>query len=232
MKSSGRTILAVLLIAGIGLAVYLPAFQASFHLDDGPSIRDNAARAPGHPRVRGNLGKAYLDQGRFERAAEEFRKVIELDPSAVGAYNNLAVIYIDHLQDYRLAERYIEVSLALFPDYPAGYLNRGVIHLNNRRLRSAVRDFEKVLELDPENLLAHYNLAACYINLGDMYSREAASLRASGREEEARTREESAREEYRRAEEYLRRGLSYWPEDRRFYLLLDLVYRKPPVVNF
>ncbi len=186
---------------------------------------DNAARAPGHPRVRGNLGKAYLDRGRFERAAEEFRKMIELDPAAVGAYNNLAVIYIDHLRDYRLAERYIEASLALFPDYPAGYLNRGVIHLNNRRLRAAVRDFEKALELDPKNLLAHYNLGACYINFGDMYSREAASLRAAGREEDARSREEAARKEYRRAEEYLRRGLDYWPEDGRFHLLLARVYR-------
>jgi len=186
---------------------------------------DNVARAPSHPRIRGNLGKAYLDEGRYERAAEEFKKMIELDPSAVGAYNNLAVIYIDHLKDYRLAEKYIEASLALFPDYPAGYLNRGVIHLNNRRLKPAIREFEKALELDPENLLAHYNLGACYINLGDMHAREAASLRTSGREEEAREKEETARVEYARAEEYLRQGLRLWPEDGRFHLLLARLYR-------
>lgn len=216
----------VLLAAALILALGRLAYNRN-QVWENPVIlwEDNAARAPEHPRVRGNLGKAYLDRGRFERAAEEFRKMIELDPTAVGAYNNLAVIYIDHLQDYRLAERYIETSLALFPDYPAGYLNRGVIHLNNRRLRAAVRDFEKALEFDPENLLAHYNLGACYVNLGDMYSREAASLRESGREEDALAREAAAREEYRRAEEYLRRGLSYWPEDRRFYLLLARLHR-------
>ncbi len=186
---------------------------------------DNVSRAPRRARIRGNLGKAYLDRGRFERAAEEFREMIELDPSAVGAYNNLAVIYIDHLQDYRLAEKYIEASLALFPDYPAGYLNRGVIHLNNRRLKPAIREFEKALELDRGNLLAHYNLGACYINLGDMHAREAASLRTSRREEEAREKEETARGEYARAEEYLRRGLGFWPEEGKFYLLLARLYR-------
>ncbi len=186
---------------------------------------DNVAKAPRRARIRGNLGKAFLDRGRYDRAAEEFKAMIELDPSAVGAYNNLAVIYIDHLKDYRLAEKYIEASLALFPDYPAGYLNRGVIHLNNRRLKPAIREFEKALELDPENLLAYYNLGACYINLGDMYRREADSLTASGKAAEARSRQAAAREEYARAEDYLRRGLELWPEDGRFRVLLARLYR-------
>lgn len=186
---------------------------------------DNVARAPRMARIRGNLGKAYLDRDRYERAAEEFKKMIEFDPSAVGAYNNLAVIYIDHLKDYARAEKYIEASLALRPDYPAGYLNRGVIHLNQRRLKPAIREFEKALEFDPENLLAHYNLSACYINLGDMYRREADSLITSGREEEARLREAAAEEEYVRSENYLRRGLELWPEDGRFYVLLARLHR-------
>ncbi len=186
---------------------------------------DNAAKAPDRARIRGNLGKAYLDRGRFERAAEEFKRMIELEPDAVGAYNNLAVIYIDHLKDYRLAEKYIAASLALFPDYPAGYLNRGVIHLNNRRLKPAIADFEKALELDPDNLLAHYNLGACYTNLGDLYRREAESLRRSGKVEAARNKSAEAEKEYARAQEYLRRGLELWPEDRRFSLLLARVAR-------
>jgi len=31
---------------------------------------DNVAKAPGRARVHGNLGKAYLDKGRYEKAAE------------------------------------------------------------------------------------------------------------------------------------------------------------------
>ncbi|MEA1928378.1 MAG: tetratricopeptide repeat protein, partial [Candidatus Auribacterota bacterium] len=185
---------------------------------------DNVAKAPGRARIHGNLGKAYLDQGRYERAAEEFKKLIEIDPTFAGAYNNLAVIYIDHIKDYRLARKYIEASLALFPDYPAGYLNLGVIDLNNRKLRAAIKNFEKTLELDPKNLLAYYNLGACYINLGDLYSREAVSLRSVKNEDSAREKDKLAREEYQRAEEFLRQGLAIWPEDNRFNLLLARLY--------
>ncbi|MCX6348942.1 MAG: tetratricopeptide repeat protein [Candidatus Aureabacteria bacterium] len=159
---------------------------------------DNAAKAEGKARVHGNLGKAYLDAGRFEKAAREFKRMIELDPTFVGAYNNLAVIYIDHLKDYEEAKKYIALSLSLFPDYPAGYLNLGVIYLNTRQLKLAIENFKKVLDLDPKNLLAHYNLAACYVNLGD----------------------------FTRAEEYLRRGLSFWPEEARFYALLARICRE------
>lgn len=186
---------------------------------------DNVAKAPGRARIHGNLGKAYLDKGRYERAAEEFKKLIEIDPTFAGAYNNLAVIYIDHLKDDRIARKYIEASLTLFPDYPAGYVNLGVIDLNNRKLRSAIKNFEKALELDPGNLLAYYNLGACYINLGDLYAREAASLHSVKKEEIAREKEVLARAEYRRAEEFLRRGLSTWPEDPRFNLLLARLYK-------
>lgn len=186
---------------------------------------DNVAKAPGRARIHGNLGKAYLDQGRYERAAEEFKKLIELDPTFAGAYNNLAVIYIDHIKDYKLARKYIEASLALVPDYPAGYLNLGVIDLNDRKLRSAIRNFEKALELDPKSLLAYYNLGACYINLGDLYGREADSLRSVKKVEKADEKESLAREEYHRAEKFLRRGLAIWPQDPRFNLLLARLYK-------
>ena len=36
-----RTAICILLLLLIGTVIYLPAFRASFHLDDGPSIRDN-----------------------------------------------------------------------------------------------------------------------------------------------------------------------------------------------
>jgi hypothetical protein len=38
-----RELLIITLILGLGLIIYLPALSSSFQLDDGPSIRDNAA---------------------------------------------------------------------------------------------------------------------------------------------------------------------------------------------
>jgi len=159
---------------------------------------DNVVKAEGKARIHGNLGKAYLDAERFNEAARQFQRMIELDPTFAGAYNNLAVIYIDHLKNYEEAKKYIRASLELFPDYPAGYVNLGVIYLNSHELSPAIENFRKALQLDPENLLAHYNLAACYINRGDL----------------------------ERAEKLLRRGQALWPEDHRFYLLLARIHRE------
>ena len=57
------------------------------------------------------------------------------------------------------------------------------------------------------------------------YGREAASLRSVKKDEKADEKEVLARAEYRRAEEFLRRGLSIWPEDPRFNVLLARLYR-------
>ena len=194
----GKRITTVFFALGLALLALL-AYRRNLAWRDPITLwEDNVVKAEGKARVHGNLGKAYLDAGRFEKAAREFKRMIELDPTFVGAYNNLAVIYIDHLKDYEEAKKYISLALALFPDYPAGYLNLGVIHLNNRQLKPAIENFKKVLDLDPKNLLAFYNLAACYVNLGDLG----------------------------RAEECLRKGLSYWPEEPRFYLLLSRICRE------
>ncbi len=216
----------LLLTAAIAASFCLLTYHRNLVWRDPVTLwEDNVKKAEGKARVHGNLGKAYLDRGRYERAAAEFKRLIEIDPTFASAYNNLAVIYIDHLKDYREAEKYISASLAIYPDYPAGYLNRGVIYLNQRRLRPAIENFRKVVELDPKNLLAHYNLGACYINLGDLYRGEAESLRAIGKESKAAEKKKTAFEEYRKAEEFLRRGLASWPEDYRFYLLLARAYQ-------
>ena len=173
---------------------------------------DNVVKAEGKARLHGNLGKAYLDiaqgyhrEGQpeeaspyFDKAKKEFKEVIRLDPTFTSAYNNLAVICIDQKKDYAEAIHYLQASLSMFPDYPAGYLNLGVILLNSRQIQPAIKNFRKVLELDPKNLLAHYNLGACYLNLNKP----------------------------EQAEKYLRRGLDYWPNEPKFYDLLELIYRR------
>ncbi len=159
---------------------------------------DNALKSPEKARVHGNLGKAYLDAERYRDAARSFETAIRLDPTLIGAYTNLAVIQIDHLQDYEKATEYLNAALALNPDVPDAYLNLGVIALNTGQLPQAVELFNRVIELDPSNPVAHYNLAACYINLGDTPM----------------------------ALEVLDRGIGYWPAGHRLYLLKGRAYER------
>jgi tetratricopeptide (TPR) repeat protein len=152
---------------------------------------DNALKSPGKARVHGNLGKALLDARRYADAAAEFEKALALDPTLLGAYNNLAVIYIDHLHQYEKAKIYLHAAIRQEPHYPEAYLNLGVIALNQKQLAEAIDAFTQVLVLNPQHLLAHYNLAACYINL----------------------------QNFPKALEVLNRGLSHWPASYQLYLL-------------
>ena len=157
---------------------------------------DNVKKSPNRARVHGNLGKAYLDKGQYEKARVEFEEVIKLDSRLLGAYDNLAKIYIDHFRQYDRARAYLNEAIRRNPDYPSPYLNLGVINLHLRQLPEAIINFEKVLELDPENHLGHFNLAAAYFNL----------------------------REYEEAVSILNNGISIWPKSSKLYGLLGVTW--------
>ncbi|MBI4844705.1 MAG: tetratricopeptide repeat protein [Nitrospirae bacterium] len=155
---------------------------------------DNLKKSPGKARVHGNLGKAYLDNKEYEKARAEFEKVIDIDPSYIGAYDNLSVIYIDYYQQYDKAMEYINEAIKINPDDPLPYINAGVINLHLRQLPEAVANFEKALKADPESLTGHFNLAGAYFNM----------------------------KEYDKALSVLKRGIGIWPADSGLHALLGL----------
>jgi tetratricopeptide (TPR) repeat protein len=157
---------------------------------------DNIKKSPNKARVHGNLGKAYLDNNMNEKALTHFEYMLKLDPSQLGAYDNIATIYINHYKDFDRAKQYLLEALRQNPDYPSPYLNLGVINLRLKQLPEAVKNFEKVLELDPTNALGYYNLAAAQFNLRD----------------------------YAEAIQTLRKGLNIWPLNAQLYSLLGLTY--------
>jgi len=157
---------------------------------------DNVKKSPDKARVHGNLGKAYLDRGEYEKARVAFERTIDLDPTSLGAYDNLATIYINHLIQYDRARNYLHEAIRRNPDYPSAYLNLGVINLRLKQLPEAIENFAKVLDLDPKSLLGHFNLAAAYFNLRD----------------------------YQKAISILEKGVSIWPRSSKLYGLLGLTY--------
>ncbi|MCP4668488.1 MAG: tetratricopeptide repeat protein, partial [Deltaproteobacteria bacterium] len=157
---------------------------------------DNVKKSPGKARVHGNLGKAYLDKGLYEKARLAFERTIELDPTLLGAYDNLATIYIDHFRDYGRAREFLYEALNRNPDFPSPYLNLGVINLRLKELPEAVKHFEKVLALDPHSRLGHYNLAAARFN----------------------------QREYDKALSILKKGITLWPRSSMLYGLMGLTY--------
>ena len=116
------------------------------------------------------VGDAYAAQGFTVKGIAMYKKITKLQPSVDGSL--------------KLAELYTQQGL--FNDARAQYLQVAEDFMKNGDLDQAVRLFQKVLEMDPENVPMRVKLAEVYIRLGkkkeawEIFSAAAEALRARG----------------------------------------------------
>ena len=116
------------------------------------------------------VGDAYASQGFTVKAIAMYKKICKLQP----ALESLL----------KLAELYTQQGL--FNDARAQYLQVAEEFLKASELDNAVRIFQKILEMDPENSPMRVRLAEVYIRLGkkteawQIFSAAAESLRSRG----------------------------------------------------
>ncbi len=117
-----------------------------------------------------NVGDAYASQGFTVKAIAMYKKISKLKPSLESLL--------------KLAELYTQQGL--FNDARAQYLQVAEEFLKAGELDNAVRIFQKILEMDPENTGMRVKLAEVYIRLGkkneawQIFTAAAESLRAKG----------------------------------------------------
>jgi tetratricopeptide (TPR) repeat protein len=116
------------------------------------------------------VGDAYASQGFTVKAIAMYKKICKLQPSLESLL--------------KLAELYTQQGL--FNDARAQYLQVAEEFLKAGELDNAVRIFQKILEMDPENSTMRIRLAEVYIRLGkkteawQIFSAAAESLRSKG----------------------------------------------------
>jgi tetratricopeptide (TPR) repeat protein len=116
------------------------------------------------------VGDAYAAQGFTVKGIAMYKKITKLHPSVDGSL--------------KLAELYTQQGL--FNDARAQYLQVAEDFMKNRDFEQAVRLFQKVLEMDPENVPMRIKLAEVYIRAGkkseawEIFSAAAESLRTRG----------------------------------------------------
>ena len=117
-----------------------------------------------------SVGDAYASQGFTVKAIAMYKKICKLKP----ALESLL----------KLAELYTQQGL--FNDARAQYLQVADEFLKAGELENAVRIFQKILEMDPENSAMRVKLAEVYIRLGkkndawQIFSAAAESMRSKG----------------------------------------------------
>src|SRR6266446_5971750 len=117
-----------------------------------------------------SVGDAYAAQGFTVKGIAMYKKITKIHPSVDGSL--------------KLAELYTQQGL--FNDARAQYLQVAEDFMKNGDHEQAVRLFQKVLEMDPENVPMRVKLAEVYVRLGkkkeawEIFSAAAESLRGRG----------------------------------------------------
>ena len=116
------------------------------------------------------VGDAYAAQGFTVKGIAMYKKITKLQPSLDGSL--------------KLAELYTQQGL--FNDARAQYLQVAEDFMKNGDFDQAVRLFQKVLEMDPENVPMRVRLAETYVRMGkkneawQLFSAAAETLRSRG----------------------------------------------------
>ena len=117
-----------------------------------------------------SVGDAYANQGFTVKAIAMYKKISKLKPSLESVL--------------KLAELYTQQGL--FNDARAQYLQVAEEFLKSGELENAVRIFQKILEMDPDNTAMRLRLAEVYVRLGkkteawQIFSAAAETLRSKG----------------------------------------------------
>jgi len=117
-----------------------------------------------------SVGDAYASQGFTVKAIAMYKKICKLKPSLESLL--------------KLAELYTQQGL--FNDARAQYLQVAEEFLKVGELENAVRIFQKILEMDPENSQMRVKLAEVYVRLGkkneawQIFSAAAENMRSKG----------------------------------------------------
>jgi len=110
------------------------------------------------------LGSVYAKVGKYNEAAEEFKKELQINPS-----DSLALWKLGELglrSDPESVRGYLERAVALNPNLPQAALAYGRLLARAGETEKAVEQFQRVVRLAPEEDSVHYHLAKAYRLLG------------------------------------------------------------------
>ena len=137
--------------------------------DKAIEVYENAiAKDPTNAEYRTALGQLLYSEDRFEEAAVQYRKAVELDNTAEHRYSYGEALL--KIEDYEEAENQFNKVILDEPDSTAGYYGMGKTKALEGDYEEAIENFEKTLELNPEFYDAYLDIAYAYADMGDMES--------------------------------------------------------------
>jgi len=110
-------------------------------------------------------GYLYNDQGRYDKALDDFSRAIDINPKYAEAYNNRGNIYSRQGSYEKAIDDYTR-AIELKPGIAEAYNNRGLAYGYIGLYEKAIADYTKVIEINPGIAEAYNNLGMAYGNQG------------------------------------------------------------------
>ena len=180
---------AVLLLLG-AMVSYTWARAAVFENEE-TLWRDNFAKNPDAWQGHNRLGELYFNQGKFSEAAQHFERAVELKPELADNYNWVGLAHCrlerfeEGIAEYRkglaLKEQKpstartkstatMRTNLANALTFTANNLSESPNEVDRKtameRYQDAISQYEKALEIDPNQPAVHRNLGILLARLG------------------------------------------------------------------
>jgi tetratricopeptide (TPR) repeat protein len=116
---------------------------------------------PEYPDAHLNLGLAFADDGHFEEAMKELESAIRLAPDDPLPRHEMAALQMDE-GDYRAAITHLKEVVKLDAENFDAFLDLGICYAQKGFYAEAERAYQRARELEGDDLLLDYNLAALY----------------------------------------------------------------------
>ena len=121
---------------------------------------------PDESAPRNNIGWYYMNKGDFEKAAEEFKIALSIDPYLMLSYSSLNQIYLSRLCIIDSVLVWSKKMIEHGPENPFGHLYLGCAYVCIDSLEKADIEFLKTRSLDPGLGINQYNLGHVYRLMG------------------------------------------------------------------
>jgi Flp pilus assembly protein TadD len=124
------------------------------------------------------LGSAYERTGQRDRAVEEFRRILKIEPDFHAALNYLGYTFADQGVNLEEALKLVSRAVTLDPDNGAYVDSLGWTYYRLGRTEQARGTLERAARLEPEDATLQEHLGDVYVALGQMERARQAYQRA------------------------------------------------------
>jgi tetratricopeptide (TPR) repeat protein len=121
---------------------------------------------PNNPDGWVNIGRAAVQEGDMESAQQVLDRALKINPR-LARTNFFYAKVLRSDGNYDGAAEHLRTVVEQYPRDRVALNDLGRILFLQHKYKEAITQLEKVLEIDPEDLQAHYNLMLSYRGLGD-----------------------------------------------------------------